>query len=399
MARAGQRRARVLAGVVGVVLAAATAPLAHAASLPSLIAFDDTGGIYTVQPGNPSSVKGVSAVGALPEWSPNGLDLAFAVREVDAGLKIVLSDRNGKVLATPLSEPFDPTLATYGSGPLTWSPDGKQIAYWCAHKVGVRPIFEIIEYQIDVCVVDVATGAHRLLAASRSDLYILHQTGCACRLSWSPKGNVIALDVQHVIPCTATSNCVQPEIALADVATGTLTQLTSNEAAQPQFSPDGSEIVYAHFSALGTEVDIMSASGAFIRQVVPPSKLTNAGYPQPTWSPDGKQILYGSPAAPANNGNVDLFSVSAHGGHPTQVTNTPQDSVDSSWGPPVTLCTVPKLKGQTLKAAKKLLKRAGCVLGSVGGPKANRGRLHVVKQSPGAKGNVPAGTKVNVRVG
>jgi hypothetical protein len=385
----------MLACVVGLALGSVGASLAHAGSLPGLIAFDDAGGISVVQPGNPSSARVLYPSGALPEWSPNGLELAFAVRETDQGLKIMLGDRNGKVLGTALSEPFDPTLAHYGSGPLTWSPDGKQIAYWCAHQVGVRPIFEIIEYQIDVCVVDVATGAHRILAASRSDLYILHQTGCACRLSWSPKGNVIALDVQHEVPCPV---CFQPEVGLVDVATGTLSQLTSTEAYEPQFSPDGSEIVYAHTGPQGTEVDIMSSSGAFIRQVVPPSKLTNAIQPQPTWSPDGKEILFGSPAAPANNGNIDLFSVSVHGGHLTQVTNTPQDSVDSSWGPPVTLCTVPKLKGKTLSAAKKLLKRAGCVLGAVGGPSANRGRRRIVKQSPGANRNVPTGTKVSVRV-
>jgi hypothetical protein len=64
-----------------------------------------------------------------------------------------------------------------------------------------------------------------------------------------------------------------------------------------------------------------------------------------------------------------------HGGPLTQVTNTPRDSIQASWAPAVTLCTVPKLKGKTLAAAKKLVKRAGCVLGSVGGPKANRSGL------------------------
>jgi Tol biopolymer transport system component len=394
--------ARALGGVVGVVLVAAAAPLAHAGSLPSLIAFDDSGGITTVQPGTPNSVRALSFPGgALPEWSPNGLELAFAVRETDQGLKIMLGDRNGKVLGTALSEPFDPTLATYGSGPLTWSPDGKQIAYWCAHATST-PVTTETEYQIDVCVVEVATGAHRLLAASRSDLFILHQTGCLCRMSWSPKGNVIALDLVHSFPCAPGPSCFQNEIGLVDVAKGTLSQLTNSGAndssIEPQFSPDGSEIVYAHGTQQGTEVDIMSASGTFIRQVVAPSKATNGFQPQPTWSPDGKDILFGSPAAPANNGNIDLFSISAHGGHITQDTNTPADSVDSSWGPPVTTCTVPKLKGQTLAKAKKLIQRAGCVLGKITGPKKNRSSRRIVNQKPRANMDVAAGTKVNMQL-
>jgi Tol biopolymer transport system component len=82
------------------------------------------------------------------------------------------------------------------------------------------------------------------------------------------------------------------------------------------------------------------------------STLGNSGSPFPAWSPDGKQIVFGSSEAPA-----------------------------------------------TLKAAKQLVRRAGCVLGSVGGPKKDRSRLHVVKQNPGANRNVPTGTKVNVRLG
>ena len=143
----------------------------------------------------------------------------------------------------------------------------------------------------------------------------------------------------------------------------------------------------------------MSASGGNVRQVVPMSELGNYGFPFPAWSPDGKRIVFGSSEAPANNLNTDLFSVSVHGGHLTQVTSTPQDSAAASWAPAITLCTVPKLKGKTLKAAKQLLKRAGCVLGSVGGPKKNRRRLHVVKQNPAANRNVPTGTKVNLRLG
>ncbi len=66
---------------------------------------------------------------------------------------------------------------------------------------------------------------------------------------------------------------------------------------------------------------------------------------------------------------------------------------------PQATCSVPKLKGKTLAEAKKLLKRAGCLLGQVRGPRPNRGRRHIVRQDPPAHRDVPAGTKVNVRLG
>ena len=185
------------------------------------------------------------------------------------------------------------------------------------------------------------------------------------------------------------------------VATGAITVLAKGGA--PDFSPDGSEIVYdeAYASAGGapTGVDIMSASGAFIRQVVPAAHaIGGVGGVGPTWSPDGKQILFSTRTDGAVNGNSDLFSVSVHGGRLTHVTHDPNDDSNASWAPLVTTCTVPKLKGQTLAKAKTLITRAGCVLGKISGPKKNRSRLHVVNQKPRANQNVATGTKVNIQI-
>ena len=75
------------------------------------------------------------------------------------------------------------------------------------------------------------------------------------------------------MPVRPGSGCsAEPEIGLIDVATGTLTQLTNFGAFQPQFSPDGSEIVYHAGPSLCAPCDIMSASGGDIRQVVPKSE-------------------------------------------------------------------------------------------------------------------------------
>jgi beta-lactam-binding protein with PASTA domain len=53
---------------------------------------------------------------------------------------------------------------------------------------------------------------------------------------------------------------------------------------------------------------------------------------------------------------------------------------------------VPKLKGKTLKAAKKALKNAHCGLGTVTGPKTG-----TVKHQSRKRGKtLPAGTKVNI---
>lgn len=60
-------------------------------------------------------------------------------------------------------------------------------------------------------------------------------------------------------------------------------------------------------------------------------------------------------------------------------------------------CIVPKLIGRTLRASRKKVKRSSCTLGKVRG---KRSRLtKVSKQSPKSGRVLPAGSKVNVRLG
>jgi hypothetical protein len=56
-------------------------------------------------------------------------------------------------------------------------------------------------------------------------------------------------------------------------------------------------------------------------------------------------------------------------------------------------CDVPKLKGKSLKRARKTLGAAGCSLGKV------KGRGKVKRQSPAPGTELPAGSKVSVKLG
>jgi Tol biopolymer transport system component len=297
--------------------------------------------------------------------------------------EIVLTNRSGRVIAVPLAQEQG------GIGALAWAPDGRQIAFICRRGT--------ISAQLkNVCVLDVVTGAARVLAVSTFSEGILQQV--AARLSWSPRGNVIATDGQHDIstgPCTGLA-CGQPGIALIDVATGTMTPLGDTGFTEPVFSPNGREIAFENnpgtvkANSEPAGLDIMSASGTDIRHV-----LSNSN--SPDWSPDGKDIVFDS--FQSNLPFSALFSVSVHGGPLTKVTDESNVNAGlAAWVQPLTVCTVPKLKGQTLAATKRLVALAGCALGTVTGPKNNRSKLHVVNQKPAANQNVATGTKVNVQI-
>jgi len=67
--------------------------------------------------------------------------------------------------------------------------------------------------------------------------------------------------------------------------------------------------------------------------------------------------------------------------------------------PPEAKCIVPKLKGKTLARARRALSAAHCSLGRVRKPKGKGGALRVRSSSPKAGATLPAGARVNVRLG
>jgi hypothetical protein len=64
--------------------------------------------------------------------------------------------------------------------------------------------------------------------------------------------------------------------------------------------------------------------------------------------------------------------------------------------PPAPQCAVPDVSDRTLRAARKMLNRAGCALGPVRGERSRRAR--VVRQYRAAGKSLPVGTEVGVKV-
>jgi hypothetical protein len=92
-----------------------------------------------------------------------------------------------------------------------------------------------------------------------------------------------------------------------------------------------------------------------------------------------------SPAASA--GTVDVTVTTAVG-------TSPATAADRFTFVKPVKCVVPKLKGKTLKAARKALKKAHCKLGKIKGPKGKKARIK--KQKPKAGTVLASGSKVRV---
>jgi hypothetical protein len=99
--------------------------------------------------------------------------------------------------------------------------------------------------------------------------------------------------------------------------------------------------------------------------------------PQPPAPESPAPAVPETPVAPAAPATADPVAPAS-----TPTATTP---------PSVKTCTVPRLRGRTLKAARRALKAAGCATGRV---TKGKGGKRVARQSVRAGARVPAGTKV-----
>ena len=173
-----------------------------------------------------------------------------------AAMALVLPEGTGIPLARTALSPVACTRSGYLD--LTWSPNGKQIAY----TTGV-----LSRVDEALCRMQRDGRGVRLVA-----------TPSACDLDWSPDG------LRFVI-----TDCGE-RVLVVDVDGRRTTQRVRAEATQPEWSPDGEKIVYVrHKWPLGYEIDVMNADGRGQRRV--------ASGGAATWSPDGKKLAVVQDAA------------------------------------------------------------------------------------------------------
>jgi hypothetical protein len=123
---------------------------------------------------------------------------------------------------------------------------------------------------------------------------------------WSPKGDLIAY--QGTDPVGNN-----PGLYLVPFGGGEETRLTNHESDRaPDFSPDGAQIAYMSTKGGSWDIYTVSAAGSAPHQIT----TSPAQDGLPAWSPDGTQIAYVSDAG----GSWAIYVVNAAGGTPVKVT-------------------------------------------------------------------------------
>ena len=91
----------------------------------------------------------------------------------------------------------------------------------------------------------------------------------------------------------------------------------------PQFSPDGSKIVFESTRSSAYEVWMCRSDGSGLNQLTHFNSVTGT----PRWSPDGRQIAFDS----RGPGNADIFVMDSQGGSPHRLTSEPSTEIVPSW--------------------------------------------------------------------
>jgi len=220
-----------------------------------------------------------------PEFSPDGQTLAFArdSQGVESIYAVPVSGGEERRLTSDTKQKFG----------LAWTSDGREIVFadvawlWKISLRGGEP--ERLQFGQEG--VDPSIRGNRLV-------YMRHRSN----------KNIWRRNLSSLIPPSPPERL----ISSTRVETG------------PQFSPDGSKIVFESTRSGAAEIWMCRSDGSSPMQL---TQFSPAVTGTPRWSPDGQQIVFDSRPA----GNADIFVIDSQGGPPRKLTSETSNEVVPSW--------------------------------------------------------------------
>ncbi len=290
-----------------------------ASSLDGKIVFADaTGGnIYTVN-GDGTNLQRVS-FGMDPQWSSDGTQVALARQGPVAGIFTINADGSNEELIYATNEPRSPD----------WNADDSEIvfSYQGATHGGETRCFG------NRCMETPATTEWKLGAVTLSDnaYHDVHSTDNATTPTWNANGTIAYNDTSIGLMTTSSTGEPATDPFLGDLRI-TTDAYNPLRIRSPQYSPDGTKIVYMVQQSPTWQIAIANADGSDAHLLTSDVvlALTHPSNVAPVWSPDGTQIMFLSNRNRTTSGSSkwEIFVMNADGGDMHQVLKNVTDTID-----------------------------------------------------------------------
>jgi Tol biopolymer transport system component len=281
----------------------------------------------------------IEAVGRHLDWSPDGKYLAAADKKTqDEPFSIVLME----VTTGHKIQFSNPPAGTVGDSNPAISPDGKTLAFIRGVSSGVDDIFIrkmesgaqaralTTDKRYIISMAWSADGKYILFSSNRAGNHSLWKVpatgGTPERVAsvaenasdpvFSRDGKLMAFSQFYM-----DTNIWRMEL---DTASRRKVITSTQYDASPNYSPDGSGIVFRSGRSGTGELWTALADGSDERQV---TNQRNSLTGSPRWSPDGSRIAFDS----RPEGQPDIFVVDATGGNMRRITDDPREDVVPSW--------------------------------------------------------------------
>ena len=263
--------------------------------------------------------------GSNVEWSPDGTRIAYIARGEPSGQQIFVRWMDAEGATSQI------TRVSQSPSNIQWSPDGKSIAF--TMLVPQRENWDIpmprapqgakwTEAPRIITTLDYRQDRQGFTNPGDTHIYVVSAEGGSPRQitsgswdhgapQWMPDGKTIVFTADRVVD--AEYRWRQSDIHKVDVASGTITRLTSRNGPdqQPTPSPDGKYIAYTGYDSTrvsykDSELYIMNADGSGVRQISGNLDRSPQGL---IWAPDGSGVYFNVD----NEGSRNLYFASLSG--------------------------------------------------------------------------------------
>jgi Tol biopolymer transport system component/DNA-binding winged helix-turn-helix (wHTH) protein len=267
-------------------------------------------------------------------WTPDSQWLVFSKGQAEFHAHIAMIN----VQTLEVRELPDPSPRCIATGLATFSPDGKSMASACLYTWGISGVFvqsfpsgtarEVRELRGEIAGLQWSSDGRSLVYALDGNLWRTGLHGGNPERLWFGQNAVmpaIARKGNRIAYVHRTYGADIWRIAIGKSADAPSRPFPSDLVQQnPQFSPDGTRIVFESTRSGNPEVWVCNVDGSN------PLQLTSFGGAltgTPRWSPDGQNIVFDSRAT----GKPELYIVSSGGGKPRTLPTLPDGGSVPFW--------------------------------------------------------------------